>query len=275
MKKFEGILLLTDLDGTLLRHDTSVSEETRRAIAYFMREGGSFSLVSGRSPIAMEALCRELSPNAPVGCFNGCGIFDPLTFRVGNTVTVPPEVLEMVAFVDKTLPEVGIEIFTPDKIYFCKQNFYTEKHRTDENLPMRVIDYAELCEPILKILFATDAETVIRLAAALAAHPLAKKFCLMQSDPNYYEILPLGVDKSRCVKSIVSAMPCIHTVVSAGDNDNDVPMLAASDISFAVENASPAAKRAATYTTVSNQDHAIARIVAWIEENLPSLKKGE
>ena len=50
MKKFEGILLCTDLDGTLLRNDKSISRENLDAINYFMSEGGYFTFITGRMP---------------------------------------------------------------------------------------------------------------------------------------------------------------------------------------------------------------------------------
>ena len=50
MKKFEGILLCTDLDGTLYRNDKSISPENRKAIEYFKREGGCFTFITGRMP---------------------------------------------------------------------------------------------------------------------------------------------------------------------------------------------------------------------------------
>ena len=46
MGKFDGILICTDLDGTLLKNDKSVSEENLRAIEYFKREGGRFTFVT-------------------------------------------------------------------------------------------------------------------------------------------------------------------------------------------------------------------------------------
>ena len=54
--------------------------------------------------------------------------------------------------------------------------------------------------------------------------------------------------------------------IVAGDNDNDVSMLEVAGRGVAVSNASPAAKRAANYHTVSNEEHAIARIVKDLEE---------
>lgn len=43
MKQFEDVLICTDLDGTLLKNDKTVSEENLRAIRCFQENGGSFS----------------------------------------------------------------------------------------------------------------------------------------------------------------------------------------------------------------------------------------
>ena len=42
MKKFEGVLICTDLDGTLLKNDKSISRENSEAIEYFKAEGGKW-----------------------------------------------------------------------------------------------------------------------------------------------------------------------------------------------------------------------------------------
>ncbi|MBQ3226919.1 MAG: HAD hydrolase family protein, partial [Clostridia bacterium] len=50
MGKFDGVLICTDLDGTLLKKDKTISEENLKAIEYFKREGGFFTIVTGRMP---------------------------------------------------------------------------------------------------------------------------------------------------------------------------------------------------------------------------------
>ena len=76
MGKFDGFLICTDLDGTLLRNDKSVSEENRKAIAYFKQEGGLFTFITGRMPYYAAESYEVAQPNAPFGCINGGAIYD-------------------------------------------------------------------------------------------------------------------------------------------------------------------------------------------------------
>ena len=76
MKSFEGILICTDLDGTILRDDKTVSEENREAIEYFKSEGGYFTFITGRMPYFAKDIYEMIKPNAPIGCINGGGIYD-------------------------------------------------------------------------------------------------------------------------------------------------------------------------------------------------------
>ena len=66
MKIFEGKMILTDLDGTYLYDDHHISRENREAAAYFMENGGLFTVATGRSKAGMEHFFPELSINAPV-----------------------------------------------------------------------------------------------------------------------------------------------------------------------------------------------------------------
>ena len=77
MGKFDGILICTDLDGTLLRKDKSVSDENKKAIEYFKREGGYFTIVTGRMPYYVTNILEMVKPNIAFGCAN-CGRLFPI-----------------------------------------------------------------------------------------------------------------------------------------------------------------------------------------------------
>ena len=76
MGKFDGMLLCTDLDDTLLTDNKQVSEKNRKAIDYFKSEGGLFTFSTGRVPMGARLILEYVVPNAPIVCFNGGGIYD-------------------------------------------------------------------------------------------------------------------------------------------------------------------------------------------------------
>lgn len=262
MKKFEGLLFLSDLDGTLLCYDKSITQKNVDAIAYFMAEGGLFSFVSGRSPIAMRELYEKLHANAPVGCLNGGGIYDFSQNKMLWSATISRSALELANFVEVNFPDVGIEVNTNDQIYFSRLNAYTDKHCRDESLIPCMRYHNDVDEPLVKLLFAAEASRMPALSKALLELPVSKEFNLMQSDPNYYEVLPKGIDKANSVRRLSEILgDRVHTVIAVGDNDNDAPMLRTAAVSYAVANASPLAKASATRHTVSNEESAIAAII--------------
>lgn len=262
MKKFEGILIATDLDGTLVRNDKSLSEENKRAIEYFKSEGGMFTFITGRTPVAVQGLCELLHPNAPIGCMNGAGIYDYDNDKLLWSITLPDSVKEIVEDIDKAFPETGIEIVTEKNIIFHKQNDFTAKHIRDENLPVTLGNYKDVSEPIIKILFADSSENLDKLSRAVLSHPRISEFAPIRSDHIYYELLPLGISKATVIRKLPELLgEKLKKIIAVGDNDNDAEMLKAADVGYAVSNASAAAKAAADIVTVSNEEHAIAKII--------------
>ncbi len=272
LKKFEGLLFATDLDGTLLRADKTISPENKQAISYFMEEGGIFTFMTGRIPTGAEPILKQFTPNAPYGCINGGGIYDDVKKEMLWFLSLSQDVMELVETVDKELPEVGIEVNTADKIYFCKKSPSTEKHRTDENFPDLTCHYREVTEPIAKILFAGDEMYIEPLAHLLHSHPRAKEFDFVRSDKEYYEILPKGATKGNALKRLAEILKIdLSHTIAAGDNDNDISLLQAAGIGVAVANASNGAKAAADFITVSNEEHAIKKIIEDLDNGIISI----
>lgn len=263
MKKFEGILLCTDLDGTLLGSDRSVSKENLEAIDYFKSNGGRFTFVTGRAPITAKRMYEMVHPNAAIGCFNGGGVYDFETDALLRFKELDREALELVAAVDRELPEVGIQVNGARHIYFNKENAAQEHFRKITGVPNLSCHFTEVPEPMAKVLLLHAEDAVIRaVAALLAAHPLASKYDFIRSEPTLYEILPKGVSKGGALLQLAEIYGIDpKRTIAVGDYDNDVSMLAAAGLGIAVENASEAAKRAADLVTVSNDAHAIARII--------------
>ena len=83
MGKFDGVLLASDFDNTLLYTEDALRtggpvpplpERNREALDYFIREGGAFSIATGRALAAFARYADMVPMNAPGVVCNGAAI---------------------------------------------------------------------------------------------------------------------------------------------------------------------------------------------------------
>ena len=267
MGKFDGILICTDLDGTLYKNDKTISLENREAIEYFKREGGYFTFITGRLPYYSIDAYNAVQPNVPYGCVNGGGIYDGAEDRYIWTREISRDAVELIASVDEKFSDIGIQICCFDKTYFAEANAMTEKFRKRTGLPNLVCDYRDVREPIGKIIFSSeDSEELSLIENTVRSHPKALKFDFVRSERTLFEILPKGVTKGLALMKLSEHLKVdASKTVAIGDFDNDVAMLRAAKLGIAVSNASKLALDAADVITVSNEEHAIAEVIYGLE----------
>ena len=265
--RFDGILICTDLDGTLLRKDKTISQENLDAIKRFKAGGGYFTTVTGRMPYTSFDICAEFSPNAPIGCINGGGVYDLEKRAYTKVRELSKTAYELVYLIEREIPDIGVQVNTRDVIYFARNNEAMAEFRRRTGAPNIERSCADIEEPVCKIIFAhTDEEKISRVKELLKTHERYSEFDYIRSEKMLYEILPKGCNKGSAVLDIADhlGVPRSRTV-AIGDYDNDAPMLKAAAVGIAVANASAAAKAAADLVTVSNEEHAIARVIFDIE----------
>ncbi|MBQ7986561.1 MAG: HAD hydrolase family protein, partial [Clostridia bacterium] len=118
MGKFDGILLCTDLDGTLLTSESIVSEENIRAINYFKEQGGKFTFVTGRVPKGAGLMRKWVEPNAPIVVFNGAGVYDFEKEELLWGTYLGEDSKKVVEYVEARTPDFGLVVCTDEKVYF-------------------------------------------------------------------------------------------------------------------------------------------------------------
>lgn len=267
MGKFDGILICTDLDGTLFKNDKTISCENIEAIEYFKREGGYFTFVTGRMPFFVSYVLDKVKPNAPFGCVNGAGLFDVVKGDYVWKAVMPDNAIELVKYIDESFDDVGIQVNTFYKTYFCRENKTMENFRKITNLENLVCDYNEVKEPIAKIVFGSESDEDIKhIEKMLKAHPLAKDFDFIRSEKTLYEILPKGIGKGTSIINLCKHLNIdVDKTIAVGDYNNDISMFEAAGAGIAVSNACKEALDAADFITVSNEEHAIAKVICDVE----------
>ena len=125
----------------------------------------------------------------------------------------------------------------------------------------------EITEPIKKIVFVAEPDIITRVRSLLLANDFGDAFDFIQSDACYYEILPVGASKGTGLLKLAQILGVSpEKTIAVGDNENDISMIKEAKIGIAVGNALDSVKAVADIVTVTNNDHAIAKIIYDIEK---------
>ncbi len=270
MKKFQGMLFCTDLDGTLYKSNKTVSKQNLDAIEYFKSEGGLFTFITGRTPTTSTQVYEIIKPNAPYGCFNGAGIYDAPNNKFLWSMRLSSSAKELVRAVGEQLPQIGIQLNTDFGIYFYKDNLAMEYFRQVTGVPNIYSSYEAIEDDMIKVIFAhTEKEQMDALIEFLQNHPKAEGFDFIRSERILYELLPKGASKGGALCKMAELLNIdMKKTIAVGDYNNDVSMIKSAGVGFAVSNAVPEAKAVADYVTVSNDEHAIAAIIDGLDKGM-------
>ena len=266
MGKFDGILLCSDLDDTLLTTDKHISDDNKRMIEYFKKEGGKFTFATGRIPHGAKLMLKYIEPNAPMVCFNGAGIFDHRTDELLWRMALDDDAVKVMEFVDKNFPYSGLEVCTEKELYFCKVNMIVEVHKKHEDLADLYADYHDVPKPWIKALFMQETYQIDEVRNGLQNSEFTEKFDFIQSSPQYYELLPKNASKGNALVKLAEILKVpINRVIAIGDNENDISMIKSAGTGIAVANAIEPLKDAADFITVDNNSSAVAAVINMLD----------
>lgn len=273
MGKFDGMLLVSDLDGTLLDDRKQVPQANLDAIRYFQSEGGVFTLGTGRTYETSRVFYRMAEANGPIVCFNGSALYD---FDKEDYVWY--EAVDDTAFctvvdeVEQAFPGIGIEVYTDRKLYFYRENAFSDAHLAREPLTHVVEDYHQDAHRIwMKSIFTDSAERLQQVEAFVQQQRYTERFPSIRfvySEKTFFELLGKEGTKGTGLLALAKYLGIDRARTCAiGDNYNDEEMLREAGMSFCPENGVPAMKALAGAVTCNNNQGAIADAVAWMEQN--------
>jgi Cof subfamily protein (haloacid dehalogenase superfamily) len=273
MGKFDGYLLVSDFDGTLIDHKLRISDENIDAIRSFIDQGGRFVGATGRSELNVRPYTTGLPLSSPWILYNGAAIFDWEKNAFVYKAPLDRSLTEAFALkVMARFSTINIQVFPGGP--FCQVNrgalpdsqAVIEGQRY-ENKPM-----AQITEDWLKVLFCSnDAAEIDAIEAMLDDDPLRQQVHKTHSAPRYFELTAPGVNKGSALARLKQLMdPAPRQVVAIGDYINDIEMLIEADISAAPESALPEVKLHAQIITLDHNQSAIADLVLKLDACLRS-----
>ena len=247
---FDGYLMCVDFDGTVA-HGGKIVPENVEAIRYFMEQGGRFTICTGRQPTFMMKNDLAVRPNAPLLAMNGTIIHDMDEDRQLKCWTSGRDLWEHCEQLFERYPEEieSIRYYTPE----CEPILERGK-----NTPADMHPYFD--QPLYKVIVIVHSAFSDRMLSEITAQSGAH-YHVSRSWIRGIELQSPDSGKGVAVNTLRELLGNIHTVVCAGDYENDISMLRVADISYAVGNAVPAVKEAAMRETVNCTEGAIAKII--------------
>ncbi len=240
-------LVVTDLDGTLLGPDTSISKEAVQTIGELAEKNILFTFITGRPYYAVERFAKKLVISAPMVTCNGAVLRN--REEVLYRRSFPLDNLEKLVRA-AVLKGFTVLMFQYDTEYSFSETQWTRK-RKDTGLAMPIkdataIDWAAETADKLNIIGEPGKTTFDSLLG------LVKEVKDFYSVTIYgslgCEIVAKGINKAVALQDLCSLLDIrINHVLAIGDNENDREMLAAAGVGAAVHNAVPTAKSAADY----------------------------
>ncbi|MEU9017040.1 Cof-type HAD-IIB family hydrolase [Actinomadura sp. NPDC048394] len=255
-------VIATDLDGTIVRSDGTISARTVAALARVERAGAMLVMVTGRPPRWMTEIAAAVRHHGLAICANGALVYDLHTETVVHARQIPPGVLaETVERLRGVSPDFRFAVEYPDGFVF--ETSYDLSNWDAEALGGRPVDGADLvARPSTKLLaFHPDADPDELAARAVKA--VGDLVTVTHSSGRgLLEISAHGVTKASALEALCAEHGIGAADVTAfGDMPNDLPMLAWAGTSYAVANAHPLVLAAVTHTTSRNDDDGVARIL--------------
>jgi len=254
-------LIATDLDGTLLRPDGSVSQRTRRALSVLDELGIELVFVTARPPRWVDRLADVVGAHGTVICCNGAFIYDVLRGAVIRAHGIPPAMARAIAAdLRAELPGVGFAAELPEGIRMERE--YPVVHQEDLPAGDAYWPIDAIRRPAGKLLARSlqvpDAEFLSRVVQIVGGRAEVTQ----SGFGGLAEIGPLGVTKASSLAEWCAARGVFASDVWAfGDGPNDVPMLTWAGVSFAVANAHPDVVAAASQRCPSNAEDGVASVL--------------
>ena len=270
MGLFEDVLLTVDYDRTLTGPDSIVPERNIEAIRYFMENGGTFTVNTGRSISTFGEKMKDIPVNAPLLMYNGSA-----TCRDGkleHCVEIQLDLWQTVRQLREKFPDMNLEIQgekynylidpKPEFVAFYEAlgwKYQIVPYGTDVGPFMKLALFGKIRENTVNGMFFGPEEELKRFEEAEAEiyRMYPGKVEVFRAAPRIIDIHAEGVSKLRAAKDLQARLGK-KILVCVGDAENDITMLDGADYAYCPADGVVADR----YETVCNcADGAVADVI--------------
>lgn len=277
MGKFDGVLLASDFDNTILNTERPrrtgcpippISPRTLDALRYFMENGGHFAVSTGRALPAFRLFADQIPMNAPAVVCNGAALYNLQTETYLDALLLPDAIRPQGQAVLDRFPSAAVEAYHLDNvIHAVRPNEYTRQHQHVTHAGTQELPtLTDVPLPLVKIMFEDSHEALLPLEHWVRQQAWAADYEVFFSDKTLLEVTLRGANKGAMVQRLAQRLGILpEHVYCAGDERNDLSMLAVAAEGFAPANCADAVRQSGA-TIVADCDHdTLAEIIAILD----------
>jgi Cof subfamily protein (haloacid dehalogenase superfamily) len=265
-------LVATDLDGTLLRSDGTVSPRTRAALAAATAAGAAHIVATGRSVAWTGHILDDLGYEGLAVCGQGAQLYHAGERRLLTTVTLDRALARRaVALLEAELGALGVavsrdgvagDVLMDDAFWSLASGAWRAPENGAPLRPVHAPDRSSLwTEPLIKLYVHHPDHTDDGLAAAARAL-LGDAVQVVVAGEQLVELLPLGLTKATGLSVAARRLGTTAAqTIAFGDMPNDIAMLRWSAHGVAMADAHPELVAVADEVTAGNDADGIAVVL--------------
>ncbi len=268
--KIQDMLVVSDLDGTLVPISGRISEENRSAIRRFRETGGTFTIATGRSPIVARKYAELLEVQGPVICDNGAVIYDFEKEKCLWTQQLPEGFQQTLQKLANRYPKAGIcaAAYDGSAYILCytplldpiAQHFQSRECSAEE-IP------SDCCKAILML---PPKEMDFAAYEIMKAGYPSVDF--VRSGQDCLEIMAKGISKGSSLERLALLYgKSVQNTIGVGDHQNDLELIRDSGFGAAMGNALPLVKAEAQLILPDCEENGIAFLLEYLMEHHASI----
>lgn len=254
-------LLAIDLDDTLLNPQQTITTHTQNVLHKAINAGVTLVIATGRVPYMLPAALEDLPITAPIITGNGALIIEKDTDTILYERLFPQNLVKD-ALGALQAADMQWCFYARDRMFidptFSRPDTPQPTNLFIQPLANEIALYSRAC---IKISAHGNAAT-LQDRRRQFEEQFAGQLHITQVGPEWLEFLHPEVSKASALQVLTSQMGIkAEEVIAIGDNYNDLEMLNYAGLGIAMENAEPAIKAIAQYTTKSNAEDGVAAAI--------------
>ena len=255
-------LVVSDVDGTLVRSDKTLSDGVVAAVKRLQETGAPFSLISARPPSGMLWIAERLGLTGQIGAFNGGTILQPDGTVVSTERLASDVATRALALLND--PALIIWVFAEGRWHTSKlDDEHTPRERKSANQePTLCGDFSGLLGKVDKIVAVSDNHDKLAVLEGQVAEALGHGATVIRSQLYYLDITAPRANKGDGIAALAKAAGVdLADVVVIGDQRNDMAMFARAGVAIAMEQGPEEVRTAASCVTGSNDEDGVAQAI--------------